>query len=310
MSLQFFNKWLLATCFLVLIYNCSSDDSFSEVENLVIDNLTRGAGVFNFNYNQSNLNLTIKVFYYIPENKTATTQILFVFHGAGRNARDYRDAVQAKAEQFGVIVLAPEFSIQNFPSGDQYNLGNVFVDGDNPSPSTLNPENEWTFSIIEPLFDFVKTQIDNSNNTYNVIGHSAGAQFAHRLMMFKPNVRINKAVISAAGWYTVPNTAIRFPYGFMDSPLEDLSLTNLFQKTIYIQVGENDNNPNASGLRRNEFVDAQGTNRKDRAIHFFEFSETLAQSNQFTFNWNFILIPNADHNFMVATQNGIDLLYN
>lgn len=310
MHLKLIGKLISYIFFATFLLFCSDDDSSIANENLIIDALSQGGGLFEFNYETTGFNKTIKVYYYIPENKTATTPILFVFHGAGRNAKDYRNAMQSKADEYGFIVITPEFSIQNFPTGDQYNLGNVFVDGDNPSPETLNPENEWTFSIIEPLFDFVKAQINNSNTTYDVFGHSAGAQFAHRLLMFKPNSRVNKTVFSAAGWYTFPNASIVFPYGFNSSPLENLNLSSLFSKQVFIQVGTNDNNPNEAGLRRNEMADAQGTNRKDRAINYYQFSEQLAQSNNFFFNWNFVLIENADHDFVPASQHGADLIYN
>ncbi len=310
MNLNSTLKITLLIFFASFLFHCSGDDSATGNDNPIIDNLSQGVGMFEFAYDPMGFNKTLKVYYYIPENKTAETPILFVFHGAGRNARDYRNAMQSKADQFGFIVITPEFSIQNFPSGDQYNLGNVFVDGDNPSPSTLNSEREWTYSIIEPLFDYVKIQINNSNATYDVFGHSAGAQFAHRFLMFKPNARVNKAVISASGWYTFPNTSIDFPYGFKDSPLENLNLSSMFSKQIYVQVGANDNNPNESGLRRNEMADAQGTNRKDRAINFYQFSEQLAQTNSLNFNWNFDIIENTDHNYIPASQNGADLIYN
>lgn len=310
MDLRNFMRVFALACILVLYSSCSEDDATAEAENLIIDDLSQGPGLFEFNYSSTGLNKTLRVYYYIPENKTTSSPILFVFHGAGRNAKDYRDAMRNKADDYGVIVMAPEFSIQNFPSGDQYNLGNVFVDGDNPSPTTLNPENEWSFSIIEPLFDFVKTQINNSNSTYDLFGHSAGAQFAHRLLMFKPNARINNTVVSASGWYTFPNTGVVFPYGLEDSPLENLSLDVLFSKNVYIQVGENDNNPNDSGLRHNAMADAQGTNRKDRAVNFYQFSQQLALDNAWGFNWSFDIIENADHNYVLATQNAADLLYN
>ncbi|MGF1556997.1 hypothetical protein [Paucihalobacter sp.] len=308
----FWHKHLFTLMVLIVsVCSCSeSDDTNPNIPNLDFNETTTGQGLFEFNYQMGSFNKVMRIYYHIPENKSASTPILFVFHGAGRNARDYRNALQSKADQFGFIVITPEFSIQNFPSGDQYNLGNVFVDGDNPSPATLNPESEWTYSIIEPLFDHVRAQINNSNTTYDVFGHSAGAQFAHRFLMFKPNARINKAVISASGWYTFPNTSIVFPYGFKDSPLETLNLNSLFSKQIYVQVGANDNNPNESGLRRNEMADAQGTNRKDRAINFFLFSEQLAQTNNLNFNWNFDIIENTDHNYIPASQNGADLIYN
>lgn len=310
MNLKSIGNLILMIFFTTFLFHCSGDDSSTDIENPFIDNLSQGSGMFEFTYDPTGFNKTLKVYYYIPVNKTATTPILFVFHGGGRNAKDYRNAMQSKAEEFGFIVITPEFSIQNFPSGDQYNLGNVFVDGDNPSPTTLNPESEWTYSIIEPLFDQVRAQLSNSNTTYDVFGHSAGAQFAHRFLMFKPNARINKAVISASGWYTFTNTSIVFPYGFKDSPLETLNLNSLFSKQIYVQVGANDNNPNESGLRRNEMADVQGTNRKDRAINFFQFSEQLAQTNNLNFNWNFEIIENADHYYIPASQNGADLIYN
>ena len=42
-----------------------------------------------------------------------------------------------KANEYGVILIAPEFSDLDFPSGNAYNLGNIFIDGNNPSPETL-----------------------------------------------------------------------------------------------------------------------------------------------------------------------------
>ena len=65
---------------------------------------------------------------------------------------------------------------------------------------------------------------------YHVFGHSAGGQFAHRFLMFKPNSRLDKMVASGSGWYTVPNLDFNFPYGFKKSPLESLFLNNLFEK--------------------------------------------------------------------------------
>ena len=80
----------------------------------------------------------------------------------------------------------------------------MYVDGDNPTTNTLNNENEWSFSIIEPLFDSVKSSLSLENDKYNMFGFSAGAQFVHRFIQFKPNARFDKVVAGAAGWYTVP----------------------------------------------------------------------------------------------------------
>jgi pimeloyl-ACP methyl ester carboxylesterase len=292
------------------LVSCSNDSGVSNIEASDLNEQTTGSGFFNFTAYQPFLEKPIKVYYYIPENINANTPLLFIFHGTGRNARDYRDAVISKANQYNFIVMAPEFSNSYFPGGDGYNLGNVFIDGDNPSPTNLNPEDQWTFSVIEPMFDFVKASINNSTNKYHVFGHSAGGQFAHRFIMFKPNSRFDKVVASASGWYTVPDFEVDFPYGFKNSPLENLSLSTLFNNNLIIQIGSLDNDPNATALRHNSFADVQGLNRFARTNYFFDKAQNLALSNSLNFNWQFYINENLGHDFQSAIENAADIIFN
>jgi pimeloyl-ACP methyl ester carboxylesterase len=305
-------KFQLTLIAVALLFNnsCSNDSETVPTIQGSINETTIGSGVFEYTDYEPFNGKTLRIFYHIPSDVSSNTPIIFVFHGNSRNAFDYRNAMVEKANAFNFIVIAPEFSNINFPTGDAYNLGNVFVDGDNPSASTLNPEEEWTFSVIEPLFDYIKQNLNNTTLKYHVFGHSAGAQFAHRFAMFKPHARYDKMVVSAGGWYTVTDLNIRFPYGFGDSPLEHIELSNLFNKQIMIQVGSLDNDPNAPQLRRNEFADAQGLNRLARAQHFYNKAAQLAQQNGFSFQWELHVNANADHNFMVASQKGADLIFN
>ena len=287
--------------------SCSENSDNSINESVILDEFVTGGGYFEFSDFQS---LVIKTYYHIPIYVTNNTPIVFVFHGAGRNAKDYRDAMIAKSNQFNFIVIVPEFSIANFPGGDGYNLGNVFIDGDNPSIGTLNPEEEWAFSVIEPLFDFIKQSLNNSTPKYHIFGHSAGGQFAHRFMMFKPNARFDKVVSSGSGWYTVPDLDINFPYGFKNSPLEDNSFENLFEKQLTIQIGELDNDPNSAGLRHNQFADAQGLNRLERANHFFDEALQLSQENNLEFNWDLHINEEGTHNYLTASESAANLIFN
>ena len=287
--------------------SCSENSDNSINESVILDEFVTGGGYFEFSDFQS---LVIKTYYHIPIYVTNNTPIVFVFHGAGRNAKDYRDAMIAKANQFNFIVIVPEFSIANFPGGDGYNLGNVFIDGDNPSIGTLNPEEEWAFSVIEPLFDFIKQSLNNSTPKYHIFGHSAGGQFAHRFMMFKPNARFDKVLSSGSGWYTVSNMDINFPYGFKNSPLEDNSFENLFEKQLTIQIGELDNDPNSAGLRHNQFADAQGLNRLERANHFFDEALQLSQENNLEFNWDLHINEEGTHNYLTASESAANLIFN
>ena len=70
----------------------------------------------------------------------------------------------ANANNF--MVFAPEFNSDDFPSGDMYNLANIFQDGDNPSSDTFNSPDNWTFSIIDQLFEFIKVEIGGNQPTY------------------------------------------------------------------------------------------------------------------------------------------------
>lgn len=290
---------------LFLMFSCDKNEADDSGNVDSID----GTGAFLFDVNQSNLSTSINVFYHIPDADVTNMPVLFVFHGAGRNASEIRNAWISESNTKEFIVIAPEFTEQSFPGGNGYILGNVYIDGNNPSPQMLNPEADWTFSIIEPLFDKVKALSGNTSAQYEVYGFSAGAQFAHRLMMFKPNARFHKVVSSAAGWYTIPNSSASFPYGIANSPLENLSLSSLFSKPLSIQIGTLDNNPNAPSLRRNPEVDQQGDNRYDRAYFMYNTSKNLAESLDLDFNWDIVETPNNSHTMEQSIPQASDLLY-
>jgi predicted esterase len=273
------------------------------------ENIEIGTGFYRFNYQTTDNVIPMDVYYHVPNADLSTMPVLFVFHGAGRNAVEYRNAWIEEANARGFIVITPKFSSNDFRGGDGYNLGNVFEDGDNPSTSSLNDEQDWAFSVIEPLFDDVKSQLENQSATYNIFGFSAGGQFAHRFVMFKPNARVNKVVASASGWYTVPDNTIEFPYGIENSPIENTPGSSYFSKNMTIQIGTLDNDPNASALRRNPTVDQQGTNRYDRAFYMFSTSKSIAENLGVEFNWQIIETPGNDHDNRGAVEQAATVLF-
>lgn len=268
-----------------------------------------GSGAFSFDVNRSDGNLNMIVYYHIPEGDVDNMPVLFSLHGNGRNATGVRNAWVKEANAKNFILVAPEFSDADFPGGDGYILGNVFEDGDNPSSATLNPEEDWAFSVIEPLFDEIKALTGNTSSQYNVFGFSAGAQFAHRFMMFKPDARFDKILASAAGWYTVPDVSISFPYGIDQSPIEDVSASSYFSTDFTLQIGTLDNDPNASSLRRNSVVDQQGNNRYDRAFHMFNRSKAITEELSVNFNWSIVETQNNGHDLEGSIQQASNILY-
>jgi pimeloyl-ACP methyl ester carboxylesterase len=293
---------------ILILSSCSGEDDTTVDDGTDNQDLAEtGAFVYEVNRSQGSINMV--TFYHIPSGDEENMPVLFVLHGNGRNAAGIRNAWVEEANDKKFIVVAPEFSDADFPGGDGYILGNVFEDGDNPSPSTLNPEEDWAFSVIEPLFDEIKSRTGNTSNTYDIFGFSAGAQFAHRFMLIKPDASVGKIVASAAGWYTVPDASITFPYGIDESPIENVTPASYFSTDFTIQIGTLDSDPNAPALRRNAVVDQQGTNRYDRAFHMYNTSKTITEELSITFNWSIIETQGNAHELEGSIPQASDVLY-
>ncbi len=294
----------------MLLLSCDNSEDIPEpTENTVTTSQLKGSGSFTYNDYQPLSGKAVEVYYHVPSTVNASTPILMVFHGGSRDALQNRDQLIFAANQKNLIVIVPEFSQANFPGGDQYNLGNVFIDGDNPSASTLNGEDQWTFSLVEPLFDKVKQLTANTSERFYLFGFSAGAQFLHRFLFFKPSARVEEAVAAASGWYTVPDNQISFPYGIKDSPLMIGNFAPIFDKKLTVLIGEADNDPNAGGLRRNAKADIQGTNRLSRAQYFFNESRQIAINNNFSYHWQYATLPRVGHDFSVLSNHALNSIF-
>ena len=135
---------------------------------------------------------------------------------------------------------------------------------------------------------------------------------AHRYLLFKPNGKVNRVISSAAGWYTMPNVSVAFPYGLNLGPFEFSSLVmeELFYKKLYIVIGTNDNDPDYPGLRHTDEAEIQGANRLERAAYFFNESMEIANQLNTQYNWEYHTVPNIGHQYVLMSQVAVELLYN
>jgi pimeloyl-ACP methyl ester carboxylesterase len=288
----------------IIVTSCSKDHTQT------VDSAILNSGTNKFIYLYPELpQKPLNVFYNIPSGDRKNMPIVLIFHGEERNAIDYRDIWINASNKYGFMVFAPEFNTEDFPGGSSYIIGNVFQDGNYPTPQTLNNESLWTFSIIEPLFDFIKTKAGSTVETYSLFGHSGGGQFVHRYVLFKPNARINKAIAANSGWYSVPDGIANYPYGIMNSPLSLIAPNSYFEKQLYITVGELDNNGSDSSLRHNTASDLQGLNRLERANYFYTNSQSYALKMNSKFNWKFHIVSNSGHDPTKMSNDAINLLF-
>lgn len=270
-----------------------------------------GTGQYAYDLPQGFASTAMQVYYHIPDGADANSPVLMVFHGNLRDARESRNEMINMANQKKCVLLVPEFSEMAFPGNNEYHLGGVFDDGENPTAGELRSSNRWTFSLVKPLFEEAKTRFGYVAHKFDAFGHSAGAQFLHRLLYFESQLPLNRAFANASGWYTLPNVAIDYPYGLGQTGLNEAqTLERVFGHSVHITVGALDNDPNAPALRRNAEADVQGTNRRDRAQYFYQYSAGQANALGLPFSsWTFSVIPGIGHDFVPAAQYAINTLY-
>lgn len=249
-----------------------------------------GKGVFVFESYEPLADKPIRVFTYRPEGDLASMPILFVMHGTLRNADDYRDNWIEIADQYGVLVVTPEFNDEDFPGSRGYNLGGMFNEDGNQVD-----EQYWAYSLIEPIFDQVVEMTDSEQAGYDIFGHSAGAQFTHRLFLFKQGLRANHVISANAGWYTMPDFEIEFPYGLKNTAVDEEALTNRLESSMLIQLGEEDNDPNHRYLRTSDEAMEQGAHRFERGHNFYKEAQEIATDNGLNFQWSIRTVPGVGH---------------
>lgn len=219
-----------------------------------------------------------------------TDRIIFVMHGVLRNADVYRDNWIRHAQIHRFVLVVPEMTQAQFPGDAGFNFGNMVDRQNNPKPAS-----QWAWLSIEKIFDAVKAATGSSRETWSVFGHSAGAQFVHRLVTYADNPRIDAAIAANAGWYTLPVFTESFPYGLGNSPASEERLKANLARPLVILLGDQDNDPAYPNLRRDAGSDRQGTNRLDRGRFFVKTGETEAARLGVPFGWKVETVPGVAH---------------
>lgn len=235
-------------------------------------------------------NWIVPVWTYRPQHAGANAPIVIVCHGLDRNGETYRNAWISSADRLGFILIVPEFTTISFPGSRSYNQGNLFSSNGNP-----NPIEQWSFQVIERVFDDVVARLSGSQTGYHLYGHSAGAQFVHRMLLLMPDIRVERAVSANAGWYTLADPEVDYPYGLRNSPYETSIVNERLTQNHLVLLGTEDNNPNDSSLNRSPETDVQGIHRFERGHYFFNTLWQYAESQMLEPGWSLGYAPGVAH---------------
>ncbi|KYZ75539.1 hypothetical protein AXX12_12560 [Anaerosporomusa subterranea] len=252
-----------------------------------------GSGMFTMSEPTGATDDDLRVFYHRPSSWTPDRPVVIVLHGVNRDADRYRNEWQVQAEKYNLLIICPEFSEKKYPGDRYYNIGNVMDRGD--EGGKVQPTSNRVYPVIDRVFDEVRTRSGSTRTTYSLYGHSAGAQFAHRFLLFAQSTKSDMIILANAGWYTMPDRNIVFPYGIKDIPMTDKELAKIFAQPAFILLGDQDINPNHKNLRHTPQADRQGVTRFERGHSFFEMTKVKAAELGVPFNWKLVIVPGVGH---------------
>jgi len=232
----------------------------------------------------------VTVHVYRPAKMRPTSPVLFVMHGVRGNAGEYLDAWIPHADRHGVLLVAPQFSASRYQSSRVYQAGNVLDDRGRP-----HERREWVFGEIERIFDRVREATGNRSQRYFLYGHSAGAQFVHRMVMLMPEARFAAALAANAGSYTMSDFEVGYPFGLRGAPVDSEKLRTAFGRPLLLLLGEEDADPKDSHLPDAAPARRQGAHRLARGRAFFRRAEAVARELDARFVWRLETVPGVGH---------------
>ncbi len=243
----------------------------------------------------------MRVYTYRPAACDTTCPIVFVMHGVKRNAADYRDYWELRADRYKVLVIAPEFSREMWPKAAAYNLGEVGRESD---PS------KWAFAVIEHLFD----EMRDGQTTYAIFGHSAGGQFVHRMAIFLPDNRASVMVAANPGWYTMPEwrsdkARDAFPYSLVGSPARAAELRKALSRRFVLLLGEKDDDPDDENLNKSDGAEHEGATRLERGENFFKAATSAAKDLGVPLAWELVEVPDTAHDGESMSKVAADAIF-
>lgn len=232
----------------------------------------------------------LRVFVTRPDGLAPDRPVVFVMHGMRRNADEYRDQWHEQAIEHDFLLVVPEFSEAGFPGTEGYNLGRLFDES-----GAATPRGQWSFSAVEPIFDEIRSRYAMATKGYSIYGHSAGGQFVHRFLFHVPQARVTRAVAANAGWYTMPDFSIEYPYGLQGSAVTLEGLEQALALPLTLLLGDRDIDPAHESLRRTPEAMLQGKYRMARGFSFFDGGREAAVRMGVPFNWHLATVIGADH---------------
>jgi hypothetical protein len=225
-----------------------------------------------------------------PRRHYADMPVLFVLHGAARNANDYRDYWLPLVDEAGILAIAIEYSKEHYPGLRWFNYGNLIDDA-----GLKLPRADSTYAIVERLFAALQAEGVTSTRHYGLFGHSAGGQFVHRAISadFRGNVAV--AIAANSGSYAMPDLGTDFPYGLGKIAIDAASLRRILAYRLTVMIGAEDLDNTSDAFPKEPEAMLQGVTRFARAQRYIERAREIADQLDARCNWTLVEVPGVAH---------------
>ena len=221
---------------------------------------------------------------FVPQGRRLDSPLLVAVHGISRNARELVSDLADTAERRGAIILAPVFT--DYRYSDYQRLGR-------------RGRGARADRALQRLVAQASAELRLISSKFYLYGHSGGAQFAHRYAMAYPH-DVAGLGLSAAGWYTLPDTDQPYPYGIRptsDSYGLTLDPREFLRVPACVFVGEDDISRDGAFNRSDKLDSMQGRNRIERAAHWVESMNRAARALGYNTAYSLHVMRDADHDF-------------
>jgi pimeloyl-ACP methyl ester carboxylesterase len=229
---------------------------------------------------------------YLPERQADTRRVLVSVHGVSRNAAEHIELFRDLADLYGVMLVAPVFSAEGYR--DYQRLGRKGV----------GPRAD--LALIR-LLNEIAMHTGADTGKVDLFGFSGGAQFAHRFA-YVHSQRVRRIALGAAGWYTMPDPSLPYPYGTADAQGLDAARLNVAAAArlqTLVMVGEFDDREDDDELNRAKVVERnQGRHRVERARAWAGAMNAVADRAGFSGAVDMQLLPGVGHSFRKAVRSG------
>ena len=281
--------------------------------------------------------------YYIPKYfDPNTAKYLFCIHGAGtwhrRGALTHIANFRRIADIENLVVIAPVFThIFNWPVDHGKDLINgkwkdlrIIKDLHLHHMSLLNGKTDQRAdSKLIEIFEYFNRKL-MKREKFHLYGHSGGAQFVSRFIVFHPEL-IDKVALSSAGSFLFPRRDIDFPYGIRMNDLEknfgphikandlklspaklDEKLNRMLDLKFFIIVGEKET---VQGNRPERNWQGKSTLEKTRNFYKtmrdedLQLKEKGVRPKSRPYQFELHIMPDVAHNAFPSAYKTIELLF-